>query len=167
MTADLFDEIDFAQQIDAERRRDDVPAVGGRRSRRGRAPRRIRIDVGVRHRSAEQRARAASRRRCSRCGAARVRVPIDDRARRLGRRRSAPSARSRAAARSTGALMSAPRSKRDDASVFRPSRLLVRRTDAGLKYALSNATVFVVARHFGTARRPSRRRPPARDRGRR
>ena len=37
--------------------------------------------------------------------------------------------------------MSAPRSKRDDASVFRPSRLLVRRTDAGLKYALSNATV--------------------------
>ena len=28
---------------------------------------------------------------------------------------------------------SAPRSKRDEASVFSPSRLLVRRTDAGLK----------------------------------
>ncbi len=40
--------------------------------------------------------------------------------------------------------MSAPRSKRDDASVLRPSRLLVRRTDAGLKYALSNTTVRVV-----------------------
>ena len=35
--------------------------------------------------------------------------------------------------------MSAPRSKRIDASVFRPSRLLVRRTDAGSKYALSSA----------------------------
>ena len=45
----------------------------------------------------------------------------------------------------TGALMSAPRSNRDEASVFRPRRLLVRRTDAGLKYALSNATVVVVA----------------------
>ena len=45
----------------------------------------------------------------------------------------------------TGALMSAPRSKRDEASVFRPSRLLVRRTDAGLKYALSNATILVAA----------------------
>ena len=44
--------------------------------------------------------------------------------------------------------MSAPRSKRAEASVFRPSRLLVRRTDAGLKYALSNATVRVVRRHF-------------------
>ena len=41
--------------------------------------------------------------------------------------------------------MSAPRSKRDEASVFRPSRLLVRRTDAGLKYALSNATILVAA----------------------
>jgi hypothetical protein len=38
-----------------------------------------------------------------------------------------------------GALMSAPRSKRDDASVLSPSRLLVRRTDAGWKYALSSA----------------------------
>ena len=41
--------------------------------------------------------------------------------------------------------MSAPRSKRDEASVLRPRRLLVRRTDAGLKYALSNATVLVAA----------------------
>ena len=41
--------------------------------------------------------------------------------------------------------MSAPRSNRVEASVLRPRRLLVRRTDAGLKYALSKTTVFVVA----------------------
>ena len=41
--------------------------------------------------------------------------------------------------------MSAPRSNRVDASVLRPRRLLVRRTDAGLKYALSNTTVPVLA----------------------
>ena len=60
--------------------------------------------------------------------------------------------------------MSAPRSKRDDASVFRPSRLLVCRTDAGLKYALSNATVCVrggdlrvrAAHHAGDRLRPVR-----------
>ena len=43
----------------------------------------------------------------------------------------------------TAALMSAPRSNRADASVFRPSRLLVRRTDTGWKQALSNTTVRV------------------------
>ena len=41
--------------------------------------------------------------------------------------------------------MSAPRSNREDASVFKPSRLLVRRTDAGLKYALSNTIARVDA----------------------
>src|SRR4029079_13491516 len=41
--------------------------------------------------------------------------------------------------------MSAPRSNRVEASVLRPRRLLVRRTDAGLKYALSKTTVLVVA----------------------
>jgi hypothetical protein len=43
----------------------------------------------------------------------------------------------------TGALTSAPRSNRADASVFNPSPLLVRRTEAGLKQALSNTTVRV------------------------
>src|SRR6266699_1396957 len=52
------------------------------------------------------------------------------------------SARARSSA-TTGALMSAPRSKRDDASVLSASRLLVRRTEAGLKYALSSTTLFV------------------------
>ena len=62
-------------------------------------------------------------------------------------RRPAPTWSMSAAIRcnaTTGALMSAPRSNRDEASVFRPSRLLVRRTDDGLKYALSNATIRVV-----------------------
>ena len=57
---------------------------------------------------------------------------------------SSSSARTRSSAR-TGAPMSPPRSKRIDASVLRPSFLLVRRTDAGSKYALSIATRVVVA----------------------
>ena len=61
-----------------------------------------------------------------------------------------------------GALTSPPRSKRMDASVFSPSRLLVRRTDAGWKYALSR-TIRVVpswisespsAHHAGDRRGP-------------
>ena len=43
----------------------------------------------------------------------------------------------------TGAFTSTPRSNRADASVLRASRLLVRLTDEGLKYALSNATARV------------------------
>ena len=39
--------------------------------------------------------------------------------------------------------MSAPRSNRVEASVFRPSRLLVLLTDAGRKYALSSAIIVV------------------------
>ena len=42
-----------------------------------------------------------------------------------------------------GALTSPPRSNRIEASVFNPSRLLVRRTDGGWKYALSS-TIRVV-----------------------
>jgi hypothetical protein len=41
--------------------------------------------------------------------------------------------------------MSAPRSNRVDASVFKPRRLLVRLTEAGLKYALSSAIVVVAS----------------------
>src|SRR6187200_1957185 len=41
--------------------------------------------------------------------------------------------------------MSAPRSNRVDASVFKPRRLLVRLTEAGLKYALSSAIVLVAS----------------------
>src|SRR5215831_4654123 len=44
----------------------------------------------------------------------------------------------------TAPLMSAPRSNLDDASVLRPSFLLVRRTEAGLKYALSKTIDLVV-----------------------
>ena len=56
--ADLFDQIDFAQQIDAEGRRDDVPSVGRRRHvkpERAQNP----LDLRVGHRQAEQ--RSASR----------------------------------------------------------------------------------------------------------
>ena len=98
--------------------------------------------------SARQPRRAAG---AARVGAARLRIRVDDRADQRGRRRSARAARRRAASATTGALMSAPRSKRDDASVFRPSRLLVRRTDAGLKYALSKATRRRRRRDFGAA----------------
>ena len=47
--------------------------------------------------------------------------------------------------------MSPPRSKRIDASVFKPSRLLVRRTDGGWKYALSSAISVVAGADLGVA----------------
>ncbi len=108
--------------------------------------------VGVRHVEAEQARQprpAADAAACRRAGA-------DTDRRSVPTTRPAPMrcissiARCRA---TTGALTSAPRSNRDEASVFSPSRLLVRRTDAGLKYALSNATTLV-------ASETSERRPP-------
>ena len=61
VAADFLDEIDFAQQIDAERRRHDVPAVGGRRDRqaRGRAGSARRRRRGPRGRAAARAARGA------------------------------------------------------------------------------------------------------------
>ncbi len=87
---------------------------------------------------------------------ARIAEPHDARARaRMRRRRSshgAPcrprSARSgcrRGPAPSAAAAKSAPRSKRYDASVDRPSRLLVLRIDVGSNQALSSAIVVVAA----------------------
>ena len=117
----------------------DVPAVGGRRRPSRPSAAQDALDLGVGHRRAEQ-AREALAAQVQRA-AARAAADSGRRSARDARRRR--SARSSAIARcsaTTGALMSAPRSKRADASVFRPSRLLVRRTDAGLKYALSNTT---------------------------
>ena len=65
VTADLFDEIDFAQQIDAEGRRRHVPAVGGRR--RIAQTERLQNPHRRRRQARPDRAGAASRsrRRCS------------------------------------------------------------------------------------------------------
>ena len=143
--ADLLDQIDLAQQIDAEasaRSRPSRRSVRRRPRGRGRAgsarPRRpaptrragVRADRARRVQTLAARAAAGST------------STIDPD--RLAGADLLQQRDARAESPMTGALMSAPRSKRDDASVFRPSRLLVRRTDAGLKYALSS-TIAVVA----------------------
>ena len=53
-----------------------------------------------------------------------------------------------------GASMSAPRSKRIDASVFSPSRLLVRRTDGRLEVRALERDARRRRADFGVARRP-------------
>ena len=66
----------------------------------------------------------------------------------------APSCCSNSAARAmatAGAVMSAPRSKRIDASVRSPSLRLVARTDCGLNHAASNTMRVVARRDFGVA----------------
>ena len=145
VAADFLDEIDLAQQIDAEGRHDRRPSRRLSATTSSPSARRIRTTSASRHGEAEQRGRAAARRRWIGLGAAGAGIAIDDRTDRCGRRRSARISASARWSATTGALMSAPRSNRDEASVFRPSRLLVRRTEAGLKYALSNATVRVAA----------------------
>ena len=123
---------------------------------------RIRATSVVRHVAAPSTRAMRDARSVQRRGAPRRRIRVD-RARRAAvpapiccEQRSA-----RARCRAAAASMSAPRSKRDDASVFRPSRLLVRRTDAGSKYALSSTIVAWSRRYLGRRRRPSRRRSPA------
>ena len=69
-----------------------------------------------------------------------VRVAVDDGAARRAAARSRPEAAPRAASPAPGRSMSAPRSKRNEASVDSASRLLVRRTETGSNQALSNAT---------------------------
>ena len=142
MTADLLDEIRLAQQVDAERRRGDVPSIGGRGHIEAETLQDA-LDFGVRDRRAQQ-AREAIAAQMQAHRPARTRVAVDGRP----DARPAPICSISAIARSmatTCALMSAPRSKRVDASVLRPRRLLVRRTEAGLKYALSSAIVVVVS----------------------
>ena len=140
---DFLDEIGLAQQVDAERRRDrSQPSAAGVTSR----PRARRIRTtsasGTEHRADAQ---DDARRRCTCFGCSRR----ADRRRRSVRtivpaRSDSMSAIARCIAASAP-LTSAPRSNRADASVFSPSRLLVLRTDAGLKYALSSTIVVVDA----------------------
>ena len=61
------------------------------------------------------------------------------------RRRSLPEVAVRGASPARGASMSAPRSKRNEASVDSANRLLVRRTETGSNHALSKATRVVPA----------------------
>ena len=90
--ADFLDQIDFAQEIDAERRRHDVPPVGCRRDRQPEAaqdPLDV-VDPGPTMPSNEREPLAS---KVQRPRAARRGITIDDGARDAGRRRSVPSAR--------------------------------------------------------------------------
>ena len=75
---DLLDQVDLAQQIDPERRRDDVPAVIGRGDGEPEAAQDA-LDVGVGDRCAEQPGETRSAQMES-GRLTRSRVPIDDRA---------------------------------------------------------------------------------------
>ena len=97
MAADFLDQVDLAQQVDAEGRRDDVPAVGRARDVSSPGIARIRSTSASGTAQAEQTARAAARADDSVSG--RGAAGSDRRpARSDVRRRSAASARSRAAA---------------------------------------------------------------------
>ena len=80
---DFFDEINFADEVDTERRRDDIPAVSGRANRQSQTVKNAR-DVGVGHRDAEERgeSRAAQ---MERQRLARRRIAVDNRSGHLAR----------------------------------------------------------------------------------
>ena len=136
--------VDLALHVHAERRHGDVQTPGAgplddeaqgpeypwRRPRRAPSCRARARSVAARSLSAAPRGATDSSRSSVR--------------RRSAAPRSASSAAMRAIA-AGAASTSAPRSNRVDASVLSPSRLLVRRTDAGVKYALSSTITRVVA----------------------
>ena len=150
---DLLDQVDVARDVDAPRghRHHRVARGASSAEHEARGPRGS-ADVVDARTSAPEHARRRARSRAARCVGGRHRR----RRRRSSRARTVPapicsiSAQARASA-SAAAAKSAPRSKRYDASVDRPRRLLVRRIDVGLEPGALERDRRRRRRHFAVA----------------
>ena len=131
MPADFLDEIDLAQEIDTKGWRDDIPAICHCRHGQAEIPQNS-INLGIRNRRAEQRREPVPAhvqlQRFAHGG-----IDVDDRPAQPARADLFQQSPRSAGAPRQAALMSAPRSNLDDASVLSPRVLLVRRTEAGLE----------------------------------